>query len=127
MRVISRQKLVEFCEGTWILNKLFKRGSRKPKVPVKSPSYIRARYRSADVLKGIRVCIQHQGEPLQAHRQDPLQHTDCLHPVHWHAQRIRQDRCGDSMIKHKVIKAQADYKAALAQLESLMDARPGTR
>ena len=30
------------------------------------------------------------------------------------------------MRKHKVIKTEADYKAALAQLESLMDARPGT-
>jgi HTH-type transcriptional regulator/antitoxin HigA len=30
------------------------------------------------------------------------------------------------MIKHKVIKTQGDYKAALAQIESLMGARPGT-
>lgn len=31
------------------------------------------------------------------------------------------------MIKHKVIKTEADYEAALAHVESLMDAQPGTR
>ena len=71
---------------------------------------------------------QHQGQQLPTHREHPLQYRHYLHPFRRHPCRIRQDRRHHHLtpMKAKILRTEDDYQAALARVESLMDAKPGS-